>query len=145
MLRFTVSTFIVFLILLLYSGCTCLKVDCKENGGFVTLRLLRNGNNVFYGPDALSEKDSVKHFVISDFKLENSVYFLDTFQSVYFFIPEGFPSIIEINGISSDTFRITTEVLDMDECCTGYRVTSVLMNGIVICIGECEEVIDVEI
>ena len=109
------------------------------------IRLLRNGNNVLYGPDAFVDHDSVKHFVLSDFKLENPITFIDTFQSVYFFIPEGFPSIIEINGVSSDTFRITTEVIEVNDCCKGFQVTSVIRNGIVICTGECEDVIDVEI
>lgn len=109
------------------------------------LHLLRDGKNAVYGPDSFINKNGIRAFVLSSSALEEYVDFIDTFQSVGIFIQDGFPVILEINGVRADTFAITTVVTDTDGCCTGYQVTSVLRNGVLICEGTCEEIINIEI
>ena len=141
----TLTYVITLLICISISSC-CNLSECIEDGGLIKLRLLRNNKNVLYGPDAFIHQNSVRHFVLSDAELENQVEFIDSLQAIQIFVPTGFTSIIEIAGLGSETFNVTTEVLgDDNDCCHTYRLNSVLRNGQVICTGECEEVIDIEI
>ena len=145
-LRLSLYLSLFFCLSLFLISCNnCRLVDCEGNGGTIQLRLLRNGQNVLYGPDAFIVKDSVRSFVITSFDLERNVHFSDTFQSLFLYVEDSFPVVLELNGMRNDTFSVTTEISGMDECCTGYQLTSVLHNGEVICTGICEEVIDLEI
>lgn len=136
----------LLIIFISLSSC-CGLTDCKENDGYLRLRLMRNGINAVYGPGAIIPQDSIKHFYLSAPYIDNYIDFMDTFQSVGILVSAHNPSILEIGQIRTDTFSITTETIPASGLCDcdEYRVTSILRNGQVICTGDCEEVIDIEI
>jgi hypothetical protein len=140
---FSLALFLVFISI---AGC-CNLVDCDENDGYISLRLMRNGVNAVYGPGAIVHQDSIMHFYLSGLQDEQYVDFIDTFQSIGISVSANNPSILEIGHIRTDTFSITTETIPANGICDcdEYHIISVLRNGQVICTGECEEVIDIEI
>lgn len=137
---------LVLLLLLSLSGC-CNLADCDEPFGYVKLRLLKDGQNVLFGPDALITRDSLRHYTLSGLsEFEEYIDYWDSLELFGIYIDENHPSILQIGTIRTDTFSITTEAGPKGHCgCMGYEVTSVLRNGEVICTGVCEEVIEVEI
>src|SRR4030095_6067198 len=128
---------IIFLaaIFLHLSCLNCRLTECLGNGGFIQLRLVRNGQNALFGSSAFIEKDSVRSFVLTSFEFESPVEFLDTFQSISLYSEVGFPVILDINSIRTDTFSVTTKEISKSDCCTDYSITSISRNGMIICEG----------
>lgn len=135
---------IAFYLLITLVGC-CLAVACDYIPTSVTLRIMRNGKNALYGPDAFLTKSDLKHIIIVGQNTEEeNIEFDDSLQTITLYVSMQSPAILEIKNVSSDTISITSEI-DRQGCCDSPQITSVLRNGEVICEGLCAEIIELEI
>lgn len=140
-----VLTLIILLFgLTLYSGC-CNKADCDINGGYFQIRLLKDGKNALFGPDAFIVEDSISIYHLDHPEIESYFDLSDTLQTIQFWVEERSPIVLKLNSTRLDTFSVTTKVMD-NRCCPIIEVTSLIRNGQIICTEECEDlVIGVEI
>lgn len=108
---------------------------------------MNNDKNALFGPDAIIPLDDVKVYegLEKDFEQSYNIY-VDSIGAIQIFVSSYHPTILEIGSIRTDTFILTTEVISHGECgCHGYDVTSVTRNGEVICTGDCEEIMEIEL
>ena len=131
----------------LNSCSPCGLADCDRHADLITIKLLKDGENAVYGPDATISKDSFRYYIIYDSSIEyeGRPIFLDIEQALEIYIYADYLTILEINGIRSDTFSITTQITSLTECCRSYTTTSTFHNGNIICTGECDGILLVEI
>ena len=138
--------YFVFFIILVQTQLACdfcSRVQCEGKSGNIELHLMNNGKNALFGPDAFIHKDSVR---IADFFTVTRPVSYSTRETFFLNLKEGFRAIVDIGSIRKDTFEITMRLVSIGECCKGYDVTSVLINGDVICSEFCEDVVlDIEI
>ena len=133
------------LLLLAISGC-CLSVDCDYGSGPIQLRLVRDGKNALYGPDAFLTKDDLKHMkMVGTDLVEDYIAFNDSLQTIELYVFLETPSLLQIENITTDTISITTDLHSKKGCCDEYLITSVLNNGNIICEGLCQEAIALEL
>lgn len=133
----------VFLITL--TAC-CLAYECDYGSGDLTFRLMRDGKNALYGPDAfLTKADVHQIFLHGPMNEEGYIVFDDSLQTIEFYASTEQNAILQIENITSDTISITSELVSKQRCCDEYQITGVLRNGEVICEGLCEGIIEIEI
>lgn len=142
---YSILRFLPLLLLLTISGC-CLSVDCDYGSGPIQLRLVRDGKNALYGPDAFLTKDDLKHMkMVGTDLVEDYIAFDDSLQTIELYVFLETPSLLQIENFATDTISITSDLHSKEECCDEYHITSVLNNGNVICEGLCQGAIDLEI
>ena len=135
--------FILTILSLLWNGCC---ETCEPDYRIVQLRLMRNGVNAVFGDNAILERDDIRTYNQSFHETERRVIYKEDDQAIWITVDQDFPLILEMGIINQDTFSITLEPMIIEECCTYYRTSSVIMNGEVICtVGECDEVFEIEI
>ncbi len=128
-------------IMLVYLSCT---VDCVGNGDYARIRLVRNGMNAIFGPDAFIDRDSIR-ILHPDHNLPTYVViYVDSTQSLTLYLTPYQPLILASPG-RMDTLTCTTEVTDMNDGCKSYKLSSVQWNGQEICTDECGHLIEIEI
>ena len=123
----------------------CNRVRCDSNGGDIQVRLLNNGENAVFGPNAFVHRDSIRYFALADPQYKLSIGFIDEEQVLGLSLNADVDYILEIKGIRSDTFSLTSTVTAMSECCKSYEVTSVSRNGEIFCTGICDGILNIEI
>ena len=124
----------------------CRLVDCAGSTGTIQLRLMRNGQNALYGPEAFINRDSLRYFINEPIERDYIIGFPENTQSITLFMEEGLEHILQISNIRTDTLVSTMEVTDMGECCHLYEFMNVTINGQVICDHQnCEDIIEIEI
>lgn len=146
------SQFIKFvfasLILIQFSCSYCQRVRCSGYGGDVNIRLVRDGKNAVFGPDAFIDHDSLRLFSPINYRdypdFNYSITFVDSTQSIIVYLTTTLPQILTFPG-SSDTLTSTSIITHMGECCATYKLSSVQWNGQEICIDECGNIIEIEI
>lgn len=137
---------ILFASLLFHFGClNCRLVECSPNGGFVQLRLMKDGQNALFGPGAIVNIDSVEFYISEGFKYNFPIFYFDSTQSIGMYLDNGARYILELPGIQSDTLIANTIITEMGECCPTYKLSSVTRNGQTICLDNCSEIIVVEL
>lgn len=122
----------------------CHRVSCSGNVARFMFRLMINGEDAVFGPNATIHRDSIRAYFLTTPEIERSLSISDTFQFLSSLLGTA-PLLLEINNIRNDTFTFTSEWLGMGECCPIYEVNAILRNGQVICTGTCEEIIEIEI
>lgn len=122
----------------------CNKVYCQINVAHFRFKLLKNGEDVVFGPNPLIDRDSIRAYALSIPQTERFVGRSDSLQFLSLYLGSA-PIVLELNGMPRDTFSYTSAVVDVGECCPVYEVRSITRNGEVICTGLCEEIIELEI
>ena len=133
--------------LLVHLSCKCGgRVDCIDNGDYFGIRLVRDGKNAVFGPDAFIDPEGIRLFTpfpgYPDF--DYPILLIDSTQSISMYLTPGNFQILSFPG-SSDTLTSTTIVTHMSECCATYKVATVQWNGQEICTNDCGEVFEIEI
>ena len=124
----------------------CNKVECKLNSAYVELRLLRDGKNAIFGPDAFISRDSIKYSNLDpDGSKAYPVTFNDSTQTIKLFIEDIYEYKLELGSIRTDTIEGITSIIDYDKCCATYELKYVYINGEIVCFDDCEEVVEVGI
>lgn len=144
-MKLFLTIIIISFVTLIINGC-CSTHDCASPIGFFKIRILQDGKNVLYGPDAILTKSSIH--LTTDSSLpgqEDYILFNDSNETIEFGVHEYAPAFLKLSSIRTDTFTITTEA-GPEKCgCANYTVTSVSRNGVIICTGLCEDVIVIEL
>ena len=124
----------------------CNRVECKPNGEYVEMRLVRNGKNAVFGPDAFISRDSIKYSNLDPAGTEAyAVRFIDSTQTIKLFIEDIYEYRLELGSIRTDTIVGITSVIDSDKCCATYELKYVYLNGEVVCFDNCGEVVEVSL
>ncbi|MBC7885107.1 MAG: hypothetical protein H7X99_06510 [Saprospiraceae bacterium] len=147
-MKVAIYTFLLLSIAIALNSCSqCASADCDRNAKSITIKLLKDGKNAVFGLDPIISKDSIFYSIMVDSSivLDSRPIFQNIEQVLEIYVYADYPTILEINGIRSDTFSITTQVTSLTECCRGYTITTVSHNGSVICTGECDSILNVEI
>ncbi len=121
-----------------FQACECSKAYCPGNGGIINIRLMHNGANAVFGPQAYIDQDSVE--LSPDYLL----FFMESSQSLLVSLKPNTPVIMTYTG-EIDTLTCTTNILSPNDCCNNYSLATVHRNGKLICSGNCEDIIDLEI
>lgn len=143
-----VLSVILFSILLLQSACIC---ECKENGGYIKLKLLKDGQNALFGPGATINKDSIRFYLTDlggqyDHYYDHYISFDDSTKTMQVFILDQRAYVLKIENFRTDTIIGNSVVTSTGQCgCSSYQLTQVTMNGQVICQDGCEEIIEVQL
>ncbi len=134
---------IFFTILLLQISCIC---DCVENGGYIKLKLIKNGHNALFGPDANINRDSIQLFMQNNNGYEEFISFNDSTKTIDLFIGNQLKYVLRIDNIRTDTIIGSTVVSGTGQCgCSSYQFSNVKMNGQIICQDGCDEIIEVQL
>ncbi|MEP6795301.1 MAG: hypothetical protein ABJB16_13310 [Saprospiraceae bacterium] len=139
-----VLSLILFSILLLQTSCIC---DCRENGGFIKLKLLKDGQNALFGPEASINRDSIK-FYLSNLNdpYDQFISYNDSTKTMDVFIGDTRTYILKIDNVRTDTIVGNTVVTGTGQCgCSSFQLIKVTMNGQVLCQDGCEEIIEVQL
>ncbi len=142
MFRSFIAAFLLLIVITL-TGC-CLTIECGYNDGNLKFRLMRDGKNALFGPDAFLTQEDLK-LIIGSSHEDGYIQFDTSLQAIQVYVFTNPTTILEIENISSDTISITSEKVSNKGCCDEYRTTGVLLNRVMICEGACEGVIVVEI
>jgi hypothetical protein len=130
------------------SCSNCQRIRCAGNGGYVNVRLMRDGKNAVFGPDAFIDHVSLQLYTPIEYNdypdLTYSIQFVDSTQSIILYLTSGPPQILTFPG-SSDTLTSTSVITHMGECCSTYKLSSLYWNEREICIDECGNVMEIEI
>jgi hypothetical protein len=132
-------------LLLTISSC-CLAIACDESTPSFNLRLIRDGKNAVFGPDAFISVDSIRFSRIIDSSLIEGGFreYPDNGFLQFKIWKEG-QYLLEIPGLVADTIIARLEEND-EGCCINTVVIDVRRNGVIICEENCEEeVIEIEI
>lgn len=133
-------------VLILTPGCdNCNYNKCKLNGGFVELRLLRNGENAVFGPSAFIDQNSIQYSNLKPTDPAALIDFNDTSRSIKLFIEDIYSYELTLGSVRTDTLSGITTVVDYDGCCPFYELVTIYWNGEEICINECGGIIEIEI
>ena len=146
-MRTLLLKFVLFAIAFTMYGC-CRIDECEEPTGYFKIRLMRDGKNALYGPDAILTKSSIHLTTVNSLPgQEDYIAFNDAAETIEFSVHEYTSSFLKLSSIRTDTFTITTDFIDTNKSCScvDYMVTTVSRNGVVLCTGLCEDVIDIEI
>ena len=143
MLALLIRSSILSLLLLCIAGC-CSLADCRE-GFDLEFRLVRDGKNALFGPDAFIHHDSISYRRATSTGDGNFIYFNETNQTVFLFTFLETDYVLDIEGIREDTISITTEILSDKGCCPAIQLSIIRRNGIVICNQNCTEIVEIEI
>src|SRR5687768_3552917 len=93
----------------------CRKIECKPNGDYVELRLIRDGKNAVFGPNAFINRDSIKYSNLDPAGHEAyPVRFIDSSQTIKLFIEDIYEYKLELGAIRTDTIEGITSVFDYD-------------------------------
>ena len=145
-MRYPFLLFILCCTLLLHISCiNCRTVDCQGPTGFIEVRLVKDGHNAVFGPDATVDADSIRFYSPGVFQNEVPIYYNDVSLALDLYIEHGATYILEIKNVRSDTIIGMMEVTGMGECCEAYDFTNVTINGQVVCQAGCDEVIEVQL
>lgn len=145
-MKFLISISIISSLSFLQLSCSfCNRVDCSGVTGDIEIRLMRNGQNALFGPDAFIHRNSIRYFITDPLERDYLIGFVEGTQSMSLYLIEGREHILEISNIRTDTLVSNMELTGMGECCPIYEFTSVTRNGQNICDLNCGEVIDIEI
>lgn len=132
-------------IMLLQLACKCDgRVDCERRLHYGEIRLVRDGKNAVFGPDAFIDRDSILILSPDPRYLNFKVTFIDSTESMIINIFPNFPIILETPG-RLDTLTCTTIITDRSECCVQYSLFSIQWNGEDICSENCADILDIEI
>ena len=133
--------------LLSWPACdNCNRIECKPNGEYVEMRLLRDGKNAVFGPDAFISRDSIKYSNLGPAGTEAyAVRFIDSTQTIKLFIEEIYVYQLKLGSIRTDTIEAVTSVIDYDQCCSTYELKYVYLNGEIVCLENCGEVVEVSL
>ncbi|MBL0007653.1 MAG: hypothetical protein KA166_00975 [Saprospiraceae bacterium] len=135
--------FAVFILSQLACKCDG-RVDCERPYHFAEIRLVRDGKNAVFGPDAFIDRDSILILSPDPRYLNFKVTFIDSTESMIINIFPNFPIILETPG-HLDTLTCTTIITDRSECCVQYSLSSIQWNGEDICSENCADILDIQI
>ena len=146
-MRKTILLIILLCALLSFLACdNCNLVRCEQNGDYVQLRILREGKNAVFGPDAFIARDSIMY---SNLDLPGSealqIIFHDSTQTIKFFIKDIYKYQLELGTFRTDTIEGITSVVSHGKCCVDYELKYVYINGEIVCFEDCGEAVEVEI
>ncbi len=106
---------------------------------------MRDGKNALFGPDAFIPVDSIHLSILEPLRPYPGSYIFEREEILHFIVREGEKYLLEIPGILADTITAKTETDDNRGCCKGINVIDVRINSEVICVDDCEKVIEIEI
>lgn len=133
--------------LLVHCSCSnCARIRCEGANNQVTIRLMHNGENAVFGPDAFIDRASLRLFVphLNYPDTEYPITYIDSTQSIQLSIAVGQEQILAFPG-SINTLLNTYYTTQKDECCQKSILVSLMWNDIEICIEGCNELIDIDI
>ena len=134
---------ILFCVLLIQASCIC---DCKENGDYIKLKLVKDGHNALFGPDASINRDSIRFFAQNNLGYDEFISYNDSTKTMDLFVVDQLDYILKIDNIRIDTFIGTTIVTSTGQCgCSSYQFLNVKMNGQIICQNGCDEIIELQL
>ena len=142
-----IKLFVAGLTLIHLSCSDCHRIRCEGHNDILQIRLIHNGENAVFGPDAFIERDSIKFYMPLGLDYPDYNYpidFIDSTQSLNLSLKAGGIQILAFPG-SMDTLVGNYNVYHNDECCPSYGLTAVLLNGESICTEDCNEVIEIGI
>ena len=140
LIRISIFTFLIIQI----HSC-CLTVSCDLVEPTLNLRLMRDGKNAVYGPDAFISDDSIHLYLLDSLRPYTGFYKFEREEILQFTVYEGEQYFLEIPGILADTFAVQTGVVVNGGCCKGIFLAEVRRNGEIFCEGECGVVLEIEI
>lgn len=132
-------------IILSQLACKCDgRVDCERRLHYAEIRLVHDGKNAIFGPNAFIDRDSILILSPDPRYLNFKVTFIDSTESMIINIFPNFPIIMESPG-RLDTLTCTTIITDRSECCVQYSLSSIKWNGEELCSDDCTEIFEIEI
>ena len=136
--------FVIACTLLLQISCQCHLIDCREDGDFIKLKLMKDGHNALFGPDASINRDSIQFFNSISIGNDDFISYNESTETMDLFIEDGWEYILKIENIRTDTIIGATIVTSTDECgCSSYQLTKLTMNDQTVCVDGCDEIIEV--
>lgn len=133
---------VLLAVILLQSSCVC---DCRENGDYIKLKLLKDGHNALFGPDASINRDSIRLFVF-DISVDNYISFNDSSKTLDLFIGDSQEFVLKLGDFRTDTIIGQTVVVSTGACgCSDYKFSKVTFNGQIICQDGCNEIVDIQL
>lgn len=149
MIKSQLFPFLLTSMLFIHLSCSnCQRIRCSGEGGYVNVRLLRDGKNAVFGPDAFIDHDSLRLYSPINYRdypdFNYSITFDDSTQSIMVYLTTTLPQILTFPG-SSDTLTSSSIITHMGECCATYKLSSVQWNGQEICTDDCGNVLEIEI
>ena len=141
--------FFLATMLLIHISCSnCQRIRCSGDWGEINVRLLRDGKNAVFGPDAFIDHSKLLLFSPISYNdypdLKYTITFVDSTQSILFYVNPSLQQTLTFPG-GSDTLTSTSIITHMGECCATYKLSSVQWNGQDICVDECGNIIEIEI
>ena len=126
-------------------ACKCDgRVDCERNSHYAEIRLVHDGKNAVFGPDAFIPRDSILVLSPDPRYLNFNVTFIDSTESMIINIFPNFPIILETPE-RLDTLTCTPIITERSDCCVQYSLSSIQWNGENICLENCADILDIEI
>lgn len=139
--------FLLGCLMLVHFSCNdCARIGCEKYQYPVEIRLMRNGKNAVFGPDAFIDRDSIRLFIPENGypDTEFAISFSDSTQSIRLSLEVLSAQFLAFPG-NIDTLVGNYLNTTPSECCATNELVSVLWNDEELCKDGCEEVINVEI
>ena len=133
---------------LIHLSCNdCHRIRCEQHIDIVQIRLLHDGKNAVFGPDAFIARDSISLYTPLGPDYPDQYYtidYIDSTQSLSLSLKPGRLQILAFPG-NVDTLVGNYTIYHSNDCCPPYELTAILRNGEQICSNDCEEVIEIGI
>ena len=147
MINVTAKLILFFFILTFLSCNDCNLADCKPNGRFINLRLMKAGKNAVFGPDAFIELDSIFYYSgsFSEGSATYHAFANEDGQSITLFLEDYSQYMIDLGSFGTDTFAAKILIINHEDCCPVYGMESLYWNGDKVCDHDCGSVVEVEL
>ena len=137
--------FVLFCLLLLQISCNCEEVDCGPYS-LLKLKLLKDGQNAVFDPNPFISMDSISFSIDDHFVEPGIIAFNGITETINIYMDGGQKYVMDIKGIRTDTITGTFIVTGLAECgCNSYQLSKVTMNGQIICVDGCNDIIEVQL
>ncbi len=145
--RFSKFILLVAFLVQIACGTDCSTVDCASQGGTLHFRVFKDGENALFGDTIRIPHDSIRFFVtITDTsRYDIPIEYNNSEQSILLSMEQNVSYILQIDSLTSDTFRVQAIPAGMDDCCKIYQLNSATKNGQAFCIEGCNAIFDIQL
>ncbi len=134
MSRYNSTLILVFLFTSIFSSCgDCHKVDCPPYGGMVEINIVKDGDDLVFGPSASISLKDIKF----NSTLEENISFTSFNDQIEIFLQGEEEYTLDISNQDSFKFSGKLEVINSSECCSIYAFTKFTSDGATLCNSHC--------
>lgn len=126
---------VILFMILLNQGCgECYKIDCPAYGDSVQFTFVKNGEDIFYGTNAIASIDDLK--IISNARGELNHY--DFTQRIRVFLDATDEYQFILGSVDTLMINSEVEIVANEDCCDQYELSAVLVDELIVCEEECQ-------